>query len=339
MHNNILVTGGAGYIGSHTTIALLAAGYRVVILDNLSNASPKALERVSELAGQAPVFVKADLLDAAAVDAVFAQHGPFDAVIHFAAKKAVGESVAQPLMYYENNISGSVVLAKAMKKHGCKRLVFSSSSTVYGDQKKIPICEDQTGTPSNPYGWTKYMMEQVFADTARAEGWHLANLRYFNPVGAHESGRIGEDPTGVPQNLVPFVAQVAVGLREKVTIHGDDYPTPDGSGVRDYIHVVDLADAHVAAVKAIWSAPQVLNVNIGTGRGYSVKEVVETFRQVSGKPIPAVIGPRRPGDVPTSVGDPTLAAKVLHWRAKYDLKDMIASSWKWQEMNPKGYGG
>ncbi len=332
----ILVTGGAGYIGSHTTIALLKAGYQVVILDNLSNANPKVLPRIAELAGQAPEFVQADLLDTPAVDAVFVKHQP-DAVIHFAAFKAVGESVALPLMYYENNISGSVALAKTMKKHGCKRIVFSSSSTVYGDQPVMPITEDKTGRPSNPYGWSKFMMEQILIDAAKAEQWHLANLRYFNPVGAHPSGRIGEDPAGVPQNLVPFVAQVAVGLRDKVMIHGDDYLTPDGTGVRDYIHVCDLADAHVAALKAIWEQPRSLNVNIGTGRGYSVKEVIETFRQVSGKTIPAVVGPRRAGDVPTSVGDPTMAAQVLHWQAKHDLKAMIADSWRWQQMNPKGY--
>ncbi len=332
----ILVTGGAGYIGSHTTIALIKAGYQVVILDNLSNANPKVLPRIAELAGQAPEFVQADLLDTPAVDAVFAKHQP-DAVIHFAAYKAVGESVSKPLAYYDNNIVGSVELAKTMKRHGCKRIVFSSSSTVYGDQPVIPITEDKTGRPSNPYGWSKFMMEQILLDTAKAEQWHLANLRYFNPVGAHPSGMIGEDPSGVPQNLVPFVAQVAVGLRDKVMIHGDDYPTPDGTGVRDYIHVCDLADAHVAALETIWEQPRSLNVNIGTGRGYSVKEVIKTFRQVSGKTIPAVVGPRRGGDVPTSVGDPAMAAQVLHWAAKYDLKAMITDAWRWQQMNPKGY--
>lgn len=335
---NILVTGGAGYIGSHTTIALLEAGYKVVILDDLSNASERVLPRIMELAGEEPAFEKVNLCDVPALDAVFAKHGPFDAVIHFAAFKAVGESVAKPLDYYDNNIAGSITLAKAMKKHGCPRIVFSSSSTVYGDQPVMPITEDKTGRPSNPYGWTKFMMEQILIDTALAEKWHLANLRYFNPVGAHPSGRIGEDPSGVPQNLVPFVAQVAVGRREKVAIYGDDYPTPDGSGVRDYIHVCDLADAHVAALKAIWDKPQAINVNVGTGRGYSVKEVVEAFRRISGKPIPAVIAPRRPGDVATSVGDPALAARVLGWKAKLGLDEMIADSWRWQQMNPQGYG-
>lgn len=337
--NHILVTGGAGYIGSHTVIALQDAGYRVTIVDNLSNASPKVLPLIAELSGgKAPVFVQADLCDAAALEAVFAKHGPFDAVIHFAAFKAVGESVSKPLDYYDNNICGSINLAKAMKKHGCKRIVFSSSSTVYGDQPVMPITEDKTGRPSNPYGWTKFMMEQILLDAAAAEQWHLANLRYFNPVGAHPSGRIGEDPVGTPNNLVPFVAQVAVGQREKVFIFGDDYPTPDGTGVRDYIHVMDLADAHVAAVKAIWDKPRALNVNVGTGRGYSVKEVVETFRKVSGKPIPAVVTPRRAGDVATSVGDPSFAAGLLGWKAKRGLEEMIASAWKWQQMNPQGYG-
>jgi UDP-glucose 4-epimerase len=333
----VLVTGGAGYIGSHTTLALLASGYEVVILDNLCNASLKALARTEELAGRKIPFVKADLCDAKAVDEAFSKYGPFDAVIHFAALKAVGESVAQPLRYYDNNINGSIELAKAMKKHGVKRIVFSSSATVYGDPLKVPVTEDESIKATNPYGHTKAMMEQILADTARAEKWHLASLRYFNPVGAHKSGRIGEDPVGTPNNLVPFVAQVAVGMREKVTIFGGDWPTPDGTGVRDYIHVLDLADAHVAALKAIWEAPCVINPNVGSGRGYSVKEVVETFRQVSGKDIPYVVGPRRPGDVANVVGNPAYAESVLKWKAKYDLKDMIADSWRWQEQNPKGY--
>ena len=332
----ILVTGGAGYIGSHTTLELLNRGDEVVVLDNLSNAPEESLRRVAMLTGRAPIFRKADLCDLNQTLAVFKEAGPFDAVIHFAALKAVGESVAQPLRYYEHNLLSSLNLCKAMREHGCKRVVFSSSATVYGDPATVPVKEDAPVGPTNPYGQTKAMMEQILTDAARAEGWHLAILRYFNPVGAHPSGLIGEDPA-YPNNLMPFVSQVAVGQRPEVVVFGDDWPTPDGTGVRDYIHVVDLAVAHLASLDAIWQDAGTRIWNIGTGQGASVLEVVEAYRRISGRPVPHKVGPRREGDVAEVVADPALATADLGWQARFGLDDMVASAWHWQQQNPEGF--
>jgi len=333
----ILVTGGAGYIGSHTVLELLKAGHEVVVVDNYVNSKPEALKRVAALAGRSPRFHEVDLLDRPALDGVFAVH-KIDAVIHFAALKAVGESVAQPLAYYRNNLAGTISLCEAMVAAGVHDLVFSSSATVYGENPNPPFDENQPTSATNPYGWTKVMVEQILRDVclARRE-WNVILLRYFNPVGAHESGRIGEDPTGVPNNLLPYVSQVAVGLRDHLKVYGNDYPTPDGTGLRDYIHVVDLAVGHLKAVEKLASKPGVVAYNLGTGQPSSVLEVVKAFEKASGKKVPYQIVSRRPGDVAASFADPTKAQKELGWKALRGLDQMCADAWKWQSSNPKGY--
>ncbi len=336
----ILVTGGAGYIGSHTCVELLQAGYDVVVIDNLYNASEKSLERIKEITGKDLTFYNADITDAEAMNEVFEKEPGVDCVIHFAGLKAVGESVAKPLEYYENNIAGTLTLCDAMRKHGVKNIIFSSSATVYGDPAFIPITEEcPKGTPTNPYGWTKHMIEQILTDfhTADAE-WNVILLRYFNPIGAHKSGMIGEDPKGIPNNLVPYIAQVAIGKRECLGVFGNDYDTPDGTGVRDYIHVVDLALGHVAAINKIKENPGVKVYNLGTGIGYSVLDVVKAFGKACGKEIPYEIKPRRPGDIATCYSDASLAKKELGWEAQYGIEEMCADSWRWQSNNPDGYG-
>ncbi|MCE1185507.1 MAG: UDP-glucose 4-epimerase GalE [Rhodocyclales bacterium] len=334
----ILVTGGAGYIGSHTCIELMAAGYEVVVVDNFSNSKPEALRRVEELAGR-PLkgFYQADIRDKQALREIFAAHA-VEAVIHFAALKAVGESVAQPLRYYDNNIAGTVALAQVMAEAGVKSLVFSSSATVYGDPASVPIREDFPTGPTNPYGRTKWMMEFVLSDLAKADPeWRVALLRYFNPVGAHPSGRIGEDPNGLPNNLMPFVSQVAVGRLPRLRVFGGDYATPDGTGVRDYIHVVDLAKGHVAAVRRLAEQTGVLTVNLGTGRGYSVLDVVRAFEVASGRPVPYEIVERRAGDVAQCYAETALAEQLLGWRAERGIDEMCVDTWRWQSSNPQGY--
>ena len=334
----ILVTGGAGYIGSHTCVELLAAGYEVLVVDNFSNSKPEALRRVEEIAGRKlGAFYRADIRDKAALREIFKAHA-IDAVIHFAALKAVGESVAKPLMYYDNNIAGTVALAEVMAEAGVKSLVFSSSATVYGDPASVPIREDFPTGPTNPYGRTKWMMEFVLSDLAAADPeWRVALLRYFNPVGAHASGRIGEDPNGLPNNLMPYVSQVAVGRLPQLRVFGGDYPTSDGTGVRDYIHVVDLAVGHVAAVRRLTERPGVLTVNLGTGRGYSVIEVVKAFEKASGRPVPYEIVARRPGDVAQCYAEPGLAERELGWCAQRGIDEKCADAWRWQSANPEGY--
>ena len=373
---SILITGGTGYIGSHTVVALISAGYDPVIVDNLSNSKIAVLERIEAITGKRPPFYQADLRDRAALDAVFKQH-PIAAAIHFAGLKAVGESVAEPLHYYENNIESTLSLCSVMAARGLKRLVFSSSATVYGDPHTVPIREDFPLAPANPYGRTKLMIEQILQDLYASDpAWQIALLRYFNPVGAHPSGLIGEDPGGFPNNLMPYISQVAVGRRERLSVFGSDYPTPDGTGVRDYIHVMDLAEGHVAALhymeKAESSSPHdsscqrkpvssedasfptsmsspnslsfprrresiPLIVNLGTGRGYSVLEMVSAFEKTSGKTIPYQITDRRPGDIAACYADPTLAKELLGWTASRTLNDMCTDTWRWQSQNPAGY--
>ncbi len=336
---HILVTGGAGYIGSHTALELLNAGHDVTVIDNLCNSKEESLRRVRELTGKPLAFHRADLLDAAALDPVFAAR-PVDAVIHFAALKAVGESVRKPVDYYHNNLSGALTLLQVMRRHGVRTVVFSSSATVYGTPASVPIREDaQTGGITNPYGQTKLMTEQILRDLHTAEpAWRVALLRYFNPVGAHASGRIGEDPNGIPNNLMPFVAQVAIGKLPKLRVFGNDYPTPDGTGVRDYIHVVDLALGHLAALDHLaCHAPRLITVNLGTGRGYSVLEMIRAFAQASGRPIPYELAPRRPGDIASCYADPALAKELLGWQATRTLDDMCADAWRWQSQNPNGF--
>ena len=333
----ILLTGATGYIASHTWLALQAAGQRVVGIDDFSNSSPEVLNRLERLSGQRPAFERGDVGDATALEALF-QRERIDAVVHFAAFKSVGESVAQPLAYYANNLGGLVTLARTMQRHGCRRLVFSSSATVYGQPERLPITEDSPLAATNPYGATKLMGETILRDLERSEpGWAIALLRYFNPVGAHESGLIGEAPQGTPNNLMPYVAQVAVGQRDRLRVFGADYDTPDGTGVRDYIHVSDLADGHVAAVRRLLGEPGLLAVNLGTGRGHSVLEVVGAYERASGRSIPYEVLPRRPGDVAACYADPSLAQRVLGWRASRDLTAMCADSWRWQSMNPNGF--
>ncbi len=334
----ILVTGGAGYIGSHTCVELLNAGYDVVVVDNLYNASAKALDRVREITGKDLTFYEADVLDAPKMDEIFKKE-QVDCVIHFAGLKAVGESVVKPLEYYKNNINGTLVLCEAMRKNGCKNIIFSSSATVYGNPAFIPITEEcPKGTPTNPYGWTKWMIEQILTDLHTADPeWNVILLRYFNPIGAHKSGLMGEDPKGIPNNLLPYVAQVAIGKLKCLGVFGDDYDTPDGTGVRDYIHVVDLAAGHVKAINKIKENPGVKIYNLGTGKGYSVLDVVKAFSKACRHDVPYEIKPRRAGDISTCYSDASLAKKELGWEAKYDIDEMCEDSWRWQTMNPNGY--
>jgi UDP-glucose 4-epimerase len=333
----VLLTGATGYIGSHTWLALLEAGFDVVGIDDLSNSSVHVVERLAELAGREPRFVRADVRDAAALDAVFAAQR-IDAVVHFAAYKAVGESASKPLSYYANNLGGLFSVCEAMQRHGCRRFVFSSSATVYGVPDTLPIAEDAPLRATSPYGRTKLMSEQVLADIGAADAtWQTACLRYFNPVGAHPSGRIGEDPRGTPNNLMPFVAQVATGRRAALQVYGNDYPTPDGTGVRDYIHVVDLALGHVAAVRRLLDQAGSFVVNLGTGRGHSVLEVVRAYERASGRPVACEMAPRRAGDVASCYADPALAERLLGWRATRDLARMCEDSWRWQSANPHGF--
>jgi UDP-glucose 4-epimerase len=333
----VLVTGGAGYIGSHTTLSLLEAGHEVVVLDNLMNSNPESLRRVEQLTGKIVDFRKVDVLDGPGVDAVFAEGG-FEAVIHFAGLKAVGESVEKPLMYYQNNVVGTLNLLHSMDAAGVRRLVFSSSATVYGASDEVPLIEKAPLDATNPYGRTKEQIEDILSDLAAADPrWSIALLRYFNPVGAHESGLIGEDPTGIPNNLLPFVAQVAVGRREKVMVFGNDYPTPDGTGVRDYIHVMDLAAGHLAALGYLSTKAGVFRWNLGTGRGSSVLEVIEAFGTAAGHPVPYEFAPRRPGDAAVSYADPSAALADLGWSAHRSLAKMCEDHWRWQSRNPQGY--
>lgn len=337
MAENILVTGGAGYIGSHTSVELLRAGYDVRVVDNLANSKAEALRRVGELGGRAAGFVQADAADEAALEAVFAA-GPVDAVIHFAGLKAVGESVERPLEYYRNNLGATMALLGCMRRHGVKRLVFSSSATVYGVPEKTPITEDAPRWCTNPYGWTKFMCEQIIRDCAAAEpDFSALLLRYFNPIGAHESGRIGEDPKGIPNNLVPYIAQVAAGRREYLNVFGSDYPTVDGTGVRDYIHVVDLARGHLAALAYGQAHTGTEAVNLGTGRGYSVLEVVRAYEKAAGVKVPYRTAPRREGDIAVSFADASRAQRLLGWRAERGLDEMCLSSHNWQKQNSGGY--
>jgi UDP-glucose 4-epimerase len=334
-----LVTGGAGYIGSHTCVVLLEAGWDVIVVDNLANSSRVALDRVRELAPEGRlVFHEVDLLDGPGLARAFAD-GPVDAVVHFAGLKAVGESVAVPLKYYETNLAGTVQLLKVMQANGVRDLVFSSSCTVYGDPERVPVTEDCRLGAANPYGRTKQYVEELLRDVAASEpGWRMALLRYFNPVGAHPSGRIGEDPTGIPNNLMPFVMQVAVGQRDHVTVHGGDWPTPDGTGVRDYIHVVDLAEGHLAALQSLDRLEGAVAVNLGTGNGYSVLDVIRASSTAAGREIAYEIGPRRPGDIAAVWADPASARDLLGWSATRSLDEMCADHWRWQASNPDGYG-
>lgn len=334
----ILVTGGAGYIGSHTCVELLNAGYEVVVMDNLSNSSEESLNRVEKITGKAVKFYKADLLDKESMEQIFAAE-KIDSVIHFAGLKAVGESVAKPLEYYHNNITGTLLLCDVMRKHGVKNIVFSSSATVYGDPAFVPITEEcPKGMITNPYGQTKSMLEQILTDIHVADPeWNVVLLRYFNPIGAHECGRIGEDPKGIPNNLVPYIAQVAVGKLNCLGVFGDDYDTPDGTGVRDYIHVVDLALGHVKALKKIEDKEGVSIYNLGTGIGYSVLDVVKAYEAASGKTIKYEIKPRRPGDIASCYADPAKAKRELDWVAERGIEEMCKDSWRWQSQNPDGY--
>lgn len=341
---NILVTGGAGYIGSHTLVELISAGHSVVVVDNLVNSSEESIRRVEKILGEHIPFYQVDIRDRIGLDDVFARYH-FDCCIHFAGLKAVGESVITPWKYYENNINGTLVLLDVMRKHECKNIIFSSSATVYGDPVQMPITEEcPKGKCTNPYGWTKWMIEQILMDLHTADikkmdthPWNIVLLRYFNPIGAHASGLIGEDPNGIPQNIMPYITQVAVGKLEKLHVFGNDYDTPDGTGVRDYIHVVDLARGHVAALKAIESNCGVEIYNLGTGKGYSVLDVVHAFEKASGARVPYVIDSRRAGDIGTCYSAPAKALECLGWKAEYDIEDMCRDSWNWQKNNPNGY--
>ncbi|WP_109340562.1 UDP-glucose 4-epimerase GalE [Saliniradius amylolyticus] len=333
---NVLVTGGLGYVGSHTCVALHQAGYTPIIYDNLSNSSAAVAEQLARICGRRFDLIQAEVGDAQALKQCFADY-PIEAVLHFAALKAVGESTAQPLMYYQNNVCDSAILMKQMHEAGIKRLVFSSSATVYGDPQYLPIDEDHSKAPTNPYGWSKLMVEQMMRDQCQAHSDDLSiALRYFNPVGAHESGLLGENPTGIPNNLVPYVTQTAVGQREKLHIYGNDYDTPDGTGIRDYVHVMDLAEGHVQALGQLYSSNGFHAFNLGTGTGASVLDVVNTFEAVSGRAVPYSIAERRPGDVATTIAAPTLAKARLNWQASRDLKQMLADSWHWQSKYPQG---
>jgi UDP-glucose 4-epimerase len=334
----VLVTGGAGYIGSHTCVELLNSGYEVVVMDNLYNSNEKALERVEEITGKKVTFYHVDMLDKEAMNEIFEKEN-IDSVIHFAGYKAVGESVRKPLEYYHNNITGTLNLCDVMRNHGVKNIIFSSSATVYGDPAFVPITEDcPKGQITNPYGQTKGMLEQILTDLHVSDPeWNVVLLRYFNPIGAHKAGIIGEDPKGIPNNLVPYIAQVAVGKLEKLGVFGDDYDTPDGTGVRDYIHVVDLAKGHVKAMKKFEDTPEVRIYNLGTGNGYSVLQVLHAFEKACGKTLPYEIKPRRAGDIATCYADPSKAKAELGWEAEYGIEEMCEDSWRWQSMNPDGY--
>ena len=334
----ILVTGGAGFIGSHTCVELINAGHHVVVVDSLVNSSVESLRRIERLTGKRTVFQRIDLLNREGLMEVFAEHRPA-AVIHFAALKAVGESVSQPLRYYHNNLTGTIHLLECMKVAECKRLVFSSSATVYGNPERVPLTEDCRLQATNPYGQTKLMIETICADVVKADSaWKIALLRYFNPIGAHASGLIGEDPQGIPNNLMPYLLQVAVGKRPELTVHGGDWPTVDGTGVRDYIHVVDLALGHLAALDKLENLSGAVPINLGTGHGFSVLQMVAALEKVSGARIPYQIGPRRPGDIATCYADPTIAERLLGWKATRDLATMCADGWRWQQLNPEGFG-
>ncbi|MFI2811817.1 MULTISPECIES: UDP-glucose 4-epimerase GalE [Microbulbifer] len=339
----ILVTGGAGYIGTHTCVELISAGWQPVVLDNLCNSSEAALHRVEAITGQPVSFHRGDIADEQVLREIFSQY-QIDAVIHFAGLKAVGESVAQPLRYYENNVAGTLALCRVMEEFGVRQLIFSSSATVYGDPASVPIREDFPTGATNPYGASKLMVEDIMRDLCAAPdaGWKVSLLRYFNPIGAHESGTIGEDPQGIPNNLLPYVAQVAVGRLPELQVFGDDYPTVDGTGVRDYIHVVDLARGHVAALEKLGRGDTdsgCYTYNLGTGRGSSVLEIVKAFEEASGRAIPFKVVPRRPGDIAECYADPTTAERELGWKAEYDLPRMVEDTWRWQSQNPQGYQG
>jgi UDP-glucose 4-epimerase len=334
---HILVTGGMGYIGSHTVVELLNAGHSVTIIDNLINSKASVLPRIKDITGYAPEFIKVDILDRPGLEQVFSSHA-FDSVIHFAGLKAVGESVKEPLRYYHNNVTGSLTLFETMAKFNVKNLVFSSSATVYGQPEIMPITEDFPLGANSPYGWTKLVIEQILRDLYASDpSWNIAILRYFNPVGAHPSGKIGENPLGIPNNLMPIITQVAVGILPELQVYGNDYPTPDGTGVRDYIHVVDLSLGHLKALEKLQKNPGLVTYNLGTGRGVSVLEMIKAFTKASGKKIPYQIAPRRPGDVSICFADPAKAKKELGWTAVKNLGDMCADSWRWQSLNPAGF--
>jgi UDP-glucose 4-epimerase len=333
----VLLTGATGYIGSHTWLALAERGFDVVGADDFSNSMPQVLVRLERLLGRRPVFERLDVCDVGAVTALFQRHR-IDATVHFAARKAVGESVRLPLMYYRNNLGGLWTVCEAQLRHGARRFVFSSSATVYGEPRQLPIPEDAPVRGTNPYGQSKLMAEQILADLGQAEpGWQTACLRYFNPVGAHESGLIGEDPHGEPNNLMPYVAQVAAGVRKRLLVFGNDYPTPDGTGVRDYLHVMDLAEGHVAALQRLFDTPGSFTVNLGSGQGHSVLELVRAYEGASGHPIAFEFAPRRPGDIAASYADPRRAGEILSWRTRRTLEQMCADSWRWQSRNPEGF--
>ncbi len=334
---NVLVTGGAGYIGSHTCVELLNRGYGVVVIDNLVNSNPKAIERVEQITGKKVAFYENDVRDRAALDRIFEKHD-IGCAIHFAGLKAVGESVEKPLAYYENNLLSTMTLLKVMGRNGVKRIIFSSSATVYSTENVMPLNETGRMGCTNPYGWTKFMCEEIIRDYAKADpAWSAVLLRYFNPVGAHPSGRIGEAPNGIPNNLMPFITQTACGVRKELVIFGNDYPTHDGTCVRDYIHVMDLAEGHAAAIDYLMAHTGTEVFNLGTGVGYSVLDMVKAFQEVNGLQLPHRIGPRRPGDIAVCYADPTKSRELLHWTAKRTLKDMCADSWHWQQLNPRGY--
>ena len=335
----ILVTGGMGYIGSHTCVELLERDMEVVIVDNLCNSKTEAMKRVENITGKAPVFYELDVRDKEKLSAVFERHS-IDCVIHFAGLKAVGESVEKPMLYYDNNLNSTITLCRVMARHGCKRIIFSSSATVYSGDNEMPLTEDsKTGNCTNPYGWTKYYGEQILRDIAKADPeWSVVLLRYFNPVGAHKSGSIGEDPKGIPNNLMPYISQVAIGRRDHLSVFGNDYPTPDGTGVRDYIHVVDLARGHVAAINYLMNHTGTEVFNLGTGVGYSVLDMVHAFESANGVKVPYEITPRRAGDLPTCYSSPEKSARVLGWKAEHTLEDMCRDSFRWQTQNPQGYG-
>lgn len=334
----ILVTGGAGFIASHTNVELLQEGYDVIVMDNLCNSSKESLARVEQITGKKIKFYETDMRDLEGLRTIFAEN-KIDVIIHFAGLKAVGESCEKPYEYYDNNINGTLNIIRMMKEYNVKKIVFSSSATVYGEPEVVPITEDSpVGGVTNPYGRTKFMLEEILTDIQKADPtFDVALLRYFNPIGAHESGMIGEAPNGIPNNLLPYVAKVAAGVLEKVNVFGDDYPTPDGTGVRDYIHVVDLAKGHVCAVKKLMENPGLVIYNLGTGIGYSVLDIIKNFEKACGKEIPYVIAPRRPGDIPTCYSDPSKAERELGWKAQYSIDKMCEDTWRWQSMNPNGY--